>query len=349
MCGGSGRDTGSSGPSAKDYSRTAGMMGSLGGMFTSSMQSHNPGAFNNSAQPSAPVATTAQPAKTTMGAPNPQQTVGSRTGTVAPFSKARMTSVFGPAGIGAIKETEEAFEGGTISTPEGYGWDFTKGRPKNGEPSWDPNRQEGAIRDAVAKAIGRPYDRTATPSRANSMLAKGPGILSTWAEGLKEGNYHYDDEGKPAVDTLGMVTDIAKPMGSLAYGNILGAIWGGAKAIDTLKDHNTLKNAGVFGAPQTKAPAVPTAQRTVAARPSATGFNPVSGMMGEDDGRRLLFVSKGATEVTTTLPEEKKSAVTKSTRVPRGRSSLILTSSRGLEGTPRTLLRSLFGGNPQTQ
>lgn len=363
MCGGtSSSNTG--GNSQKDPSGWGGTgWGSMGGMFgysgknpaQSLRDSNNAGIANPSIQKTtaAPAASTTQ-TKTTMGAPTQQTTVGSKTGAVAPFSGARMTSVFGPTGIDATQETEEAFGGGTISTPEGYGWDFAKGQPTGGIPSWSPNRQEGAIRDAAAKAIGQPYDRTVTPSRATDMLSKGKGTLSTWTEGLKKGNYQYDEEGTPAVDKLGMTIDVASPFANLARGNILGAFYSGVKAIDTLRDHNALKQAGVFGTPTTTKTATntatSTAQRTVPSRPSATGFNPVAGMMGgDDDNGRKLLVSRSTPAATTTVTESKRDTVATRPRPPRGRSSLLLSGTQGVGGRPRTLIHLLFGTNKQEE
>ena len=362
MCGGtsssnSGGNTGKSDPSG--WGGTG--WGSMGGMFgysgknpaQSLRDSNNAGMANPSIQKTAaaPAASTTQ-TKTSMGAPTQQTTVGSKTGAVAPFSGARMTNVFGPTGIDATQETEEAFGGGTISTPEGYGWDFAKGQPTGGTPSWSPNRQEGAIRDAAAKAIGQPYDRTVTPSRATDMLSRGKGTLSTWTEGLREGNYQYDKEGNPAVDKLGMAIDVASPFANLARGNILGALYSGVKAIDTLRDHNALKQAGVFGTASTNKETVSasTAQRTVASRPSAKGFNTATGMMGgDDDSGRKLFVSNTAPAATEAATEEKQTTVTTRSRAPRARSSLILTGSQGLSGRPNTLMARLFGMNRQEE
>ncbi|WP_316897520.1 hypothetical protein [Pseudodesulfovibrio indicus] len=292
--------------------------------------------------------------KQTMGAP----TTAPTTSTVPPKedqltkhpvpTTPRLTGVFGPMGIGAIKETEEAFSSGgilegkrgEISVPDNFSWSFKEGKPVGNAPTWSPNRGEGALRDKVAEVVGNGYDRTVTSERAKDILARGKGALSTWTEGLAEGNYQYDEQGKPAPDKIGLAYDFVKPLFGLATSGPLSAIWGGANAIDTAMDHNRLQAAGIFGTTQPRAQ-----RRSPVGNPRAT--DAVAAMLGNDDSGNHSLASRMTASLTKgkAQKESKQASAQRTAKpiTPRTRGSLILTGPRGIQDQPDVMLRRLFG------
>jgi len=258
--------------------------------------------------------------------------------TPTPVSKPRMTGVFGTMGIDDIKETEDAFEDtgfmglgkkGSINVPDDYGWDFTANKAIGTEPSWSANRSlPGKARDMAAKAIGSPYDRDVTADRARDMLSRGKGTLSTWTEGLQEGNYQYDKAGNPAEDKLGRAYDMLSPITDVITGNPLGAVFSTASAIDTAMDHSKLEKAGVFGQPLAQHAPL-TRGRTLLSR---TMFG--SGESGHAPSMKPSL--KPALK--TSAPSEKPKR-----RPRRGRETLMLTGPQGLTSPAELAIRRLFG------
>lgn len=240
-------------------------------------------------------------------------------GSMSKAAAPQLTSIFGVMGKEDLEETEKAFAQGEITVPENYSWDFNAGKPTGKSPTWEGTRGTGFIRDVISSLFGKSYDRVVTADRARTELAKGPGALARTTENLSEGNRQYVD-GKLAPDAVGIGIDVARPVFDLVTGNLASAVGSGINAADTLRDLDTDFGASVSG------------QR---ARGAATA--------GTSSDSRLLFPS-----VTRAVTREKASTPTTTTAAvkrPRtGRSSLMLTGSRGVEDRANIFFTGLRKG-----
>ncbi|GAB7024708.1 hypothetical protein [Salidesulfovibrio brasiliensis] len=193
---------------------------------------------------------------------------------------------------------------------------------KNEEGQWEfePDRGLlGSLRDSV---FG--YDRNVSMKAMVDQARRSPKHAQTFAEAHAEGNM-MTENGKSAVDKVGVAIDVAKPFGSLLTGNFAGAAYGAFNAVDTLRDMAMLDGESSESKQQ--------------AAPSRTARGRVS-LKGESDGNfgRLLRPraggggGSGKADEAATGAGKVRGATRKGPK--RGKGSLILTGRRGLEDGP---------------
>jgi len=269
--------------------------------------------------------------KTTLGAPdqitpatgNPLPSLS----TTKPQPSPHTTGLFGPMGAKAMQETEEAFEPGSISVPENMGWDFKKGKLTGDKHTWKPDRDIGNVRDQLAKTVGTPYDRKVTADRALTMLGKGTGTLGIATAELSKGNYEFDKKNNLKEDSIGIATDLVAPAARLALGNTSGALLSGVQAAKTLYNNHTLRERGVL------------------APISTPRSNPMTTDSHESEIRdnlhKLFPTIRNKPKETA---KESVAARAAPKQIRRGRGSLLLTGSRGVQDKANLFFTGLLKG-----
>ncbi|MBI9078309.1 MAG: hypothetical protein JEY79_01055 [Pseudodesulfovibrio sp.] len=202
------------------------------------------------------------------------------------------------------------------------------------QSTFNPNR--GVVGSFLDKMTGHKRGL----SMRESLKSYRAGTAKDMASTLASGNTEVDENGKPQMDVLGTVLDVASIVPSVVTRSPFGI---GKGLFDFAQ--NASRQSGLYEENKSTKPATPVsssspkAQRTVTAK----GSNPVAGMMGGDGGGRTLFASTAGMGG----PEEEKKAVAAKAapkKVKRGRRSLLLTGGRGLEETPQLLFNSLRKG-----